>query len=96
MKGLSKPMKYYSEKLNKVFDTVDALEKAEAELEAKNAEKKKKAEARATRAKEVEDAYKTYRTLLDAFCKDYGAFHTSYSTSDLKNGSLLDALFDLL
>lgn len=96
MKGLNKPMKYYSEKLNKVFETVDALEKAEAELEAKNAEKKKKAEARAIRAKEVEDAYKNYRTLLDAFCKDYGSFHTSYSTSDLKSNSLLDALFDLL
>lgn len=88
-------MKYFSDKLNRVYETVEELETAEAELDRKNQEKKKLVEERAARAKEVEEAYKAYRELLSKFCDDYGSFHTSFTSKDFKNGSLIDALFDL-
>lgn len=51
-------MKYYSEKLNKVFDDVKSLEDEEKALEAKEAEKAKLAETKKERAHEIEEAYK--------------------------------------
>lgn len=86
-------MKFYSETLNKLFDTQAALVKAEtadkeAKLAKEKAEKAKK-EARAKRAKEVEEALKEANAaqakaikLLKAFTKDFGYFHTSYSVKD--------------
>lgn len=100
-------MKYFSEKTNKVYDTVEALNKAEFELkEAENrakikaerekAEKEKLAAERKSRAAEVEEArkqmleaQKAYKEKLERFCRDYGAWHTSISTSDVPS------LFDL-
>ena len=38
-------MKYWSETLNRTFDTVEALESAESLLEARKAEAREKAEA---------------------------------------------------
>lgn len=86
-------MKFYSETLNKVFDTekacVEAEEKYRAELEAKKAAEAKKAETRKARAAEVEEAMKAarearakYDKLLSEFCKDYGTFHYSFSGDD--------------
>ena len=86
-------MKFYSEKLNKLFETEkecaeaeDAHEKALAEAEAK---KKALAEERASRAKEVEDAYKAvleakklYNEKLDAFLRDYKQFHMTVTSQD--------------
>lgn len=86
-------MKYYSEVTNQVYDTEAALVKAETEIlnkkkaeEAALAEKKAKREAR---AKEVEeaitfaiDAQKEAREKLNAFCEDYGTFHTSLKNAD--------------
>ncbi len=86
-------MKFYSEKLNKMFDTQEACaqaenahEKAVAEAEAK---KKALADERATRAKAVEDLYKqaveakqTYDKALQDFLKDYGSFHATFKTTD--------------
>lgn len=51
-------MKFYSEVLNKVFDTEEALTQAEAAAESAAAEKKAKAEAKKAEATKVEDAYK--------------------------------------
>ena len=86
-------MKFYSEKLDKLFDTQElcaeaeeAHEKALAEAENK---KLKLAEERATRAKEVEDLYKTaieakkaYDEKLREFLKDYGSFHATFKNVD--------------
>lgn len=86
-------MKYFSEKLNKVFDTEEACVKAErahetaiAEAEAK---KKALAEERATRAKEVEELYKAaveakkaYDEKLKEFLRDYKTFHATFKTTD--------------
>ena len=86
-------MKFYSEKLNKVYDTEQACVEAEsahdkaiAEAEAK---KKVLVEERATRAKEVEDLYKAaveakkaYDDKLREFLKDYGSFHATFRNVD--------------
>ena len=50
-------MKYYSEKLNKIFDSEKELKDAEVELEKQEVEKAKLQEVKKARAKEVEDAY---------------------------------------
>lgn len=82
-------LKYFSEKLNKLFDTEEELHKAEAEVEQKELEKLQLAEKRKERAKEVESALKEaknaqkhYIELLNAFCKDYGYFHYSWNSKD--------------
>lgn len=86
-------MKFYSEKLDKLFDTQElcaeaeeAHEKALAEAENK---KLKLAEERANRAKEVEDLYKAaveakkaYDEKLREFLKDYGSFHATFKNVD--------------
>lgn len=70
-------MKYYSDKLNKVFETVDELESAELEYTKKQDEELKKKQERKERAKEVDEAFKNYQKLLSAFIKDYGSYHFS-------------------
>lgn len=94
-------MKYYSEKLDKMFDTEVALKVAEKEVDEQ--EKKAKAEAaakaaeRKNRATEVEDARKAmtdaqkrYRTLLEKFCEDYGTYHCSMTPKEQEE--LLESL----
>ena len=87
-------MKYLSEVTNKAYDTVDELNAAEEKAlsvrkarEAAEAEKKAKREER---AKEVEealkfalDAQKEANEKSEAFCKDYGAFHTSLKDANI-------------
>ncbi len=87
-------MKYYSEILNKMYDSeqdlLNAEENAKAiEYKKREAEKAKKLE-RATRAKEVEKALKEAseaqakaNKLLRSFTHDYGFFHTTYSIDDV-------------
>lgn len=86
-------MKFYSEKLNKVYDTEQACVEAESahDKAIAEAEAKKNAlvEERATRAKEVEDFYKAaveakkaYDEKLRAFLKDYGSFHATFKNVD--------------
>ena len=86
-------MKFYSEQLNKLYDSQEECAKAE-EAHTKaiaDAETKKKAlaEERTSRAKEVEDAYKAaveakkaYDTKLREFLKDYGSFHCTFKDVD--------------
>lgn len=86
-------MKFYSEKLNKMFDDDKSCLKAEEEHEkaVAEAEAKKKALAdeRANRAKAVEELYRKaieakqeYDKALREFLKDYGSFHATFKTSD--------------
>ena len=86
-------MKYLSEVTNKAYDTVDELNAAEEKVlsarkarEAVEAEKKAKREERAkeveTAIKEALDAQEIANQKLQAFCKDYGTFHTSFKTAD--------------
>lgn len=90
-------MKFYSDITKKFYDTVEDCKEAENKaVEAQKkaeAEKKTKEDARATRAKEVEAAYKAaveaeqkYVELRNAFINDYHSYHMTYSTTkDLVN-----------
>ena len=86
-------MKIFSEKTKKIYPTVEACEAAEAEYDLKQAqiaeERKKLAETRKERAKEVEDAYqaavaaqKTFLELRNKFVKDYGSFHMTVRNTE--------------
>lgn len=99
-------MKYYSELINKIYNTKEECEKAEEALVAK-----KKAEEerqltlkneREARSKAVVDAFKKAREtemeankLMKEFVKDYGSFHMSYNgKSSLPTlGDFLDSFF---
>lgn len=95
-------MRYYSDMLQKPFDTEKELQKAENEFTTRQAEIKKAAEEkrakeeamrqqRATRAKEVEDAFNHANDLFRKFVKDYGTYHKTFSTGDI-----FDSLFNTL
>lgn len=99
-------MKFYSEMLKKFYDTQSDCETAEkvAIEEKAKAEAKSKAlsEQRATRAKEVENAYKslidarnTYNKLLRDFCKDYGSYHFSIRGEDTDPFNLFARFFEI-
>lgn len=94
-------------KVYDTIDALTAAEKAaeekrkeeEARIAKEKAEKEKKANERKVRADEVEkarqvmiDAQKAYRELLQKFCRDYGAFHKTFTTAELP--SLFD-IFDI-
>lgn len=83
-------MKYISELTNKIYDTIEECEKADKALleERAAAEEKRKAREaeKQSRQKDVEEAYanlaaarKHYDELRDAFLKDYGTLHMSFS-----------------
>ena len=87
-------MKYYSDKLDKIFDTAVDLateeleyDKRVAEAQAKAEKEKQEREARETeRTKaldEVESAYKHYLELKDAYVKKYHSGSALNATSDL-------------
>lgn len=77
-------MKFYSELTKKLYDTPELVK--EAEKKVKEAEEKaaKLKEMRATRAKEVTDAYDRFIALREAFLKDYSSFHMTYYNNDDK------------
>lgn len=95
-------MKYYSDIFRKLFDTEEELNKAEADYKAKKeqevAEKERLSKERATRAKEIEDAYialndakQHYLELRNKFIKDFGSYHVSYTTKT-PTGALNDMI----
>ena len=101
-------LKYYSDVTRKFYNTEKDLwadEAAVKKIEYEKIEKEKAAkEMRAKKAKEVEDALKEANTaqakaikLLKEFTKEYGYFHTSYSTDDVKPlSNFIDILEDFL
>ena len=101
-------MKYYSEKLNKLFDSEEQLiaqEEEVAKVEAEKAAKEKALkENRAARAKEVQEAFEKAKEVnteankkLNDFIKDYGSYHCSFSNVNDDNNfwSLLDYFFKI-
>lgn len=92
-------MKFVCEENGEIYDSYEACKEVEENIKKARAEeaarKQKKEKIRAIRAKEVEaaqenaiKAIKTYRNLLEDFCKDYGSFHMTldkenYLTKDL-------------
>ena len=97
-------MKYYSEKLKKVYDTVEQLQTAETEYDkahaaeiAKQKERKRRAEEINKARKELVNAQKNYNELVNKFIKDYGSYHATYNDEDVDPGvlNLFYRLFDL-
>lgn len=89
-------MKYYSEKTMKVYDDVEELNTAEKEYDeahaaeiAKRKERKARAEEIDEARKQVIEAQKHYDELIDKFVKDYGSYHTTYTSED--SGTLFTA-----
>ena len=86
-------MKYYSEKLDKLFNSEAELIRAEKTKEKQEAEKKAQEEAKRAKKKERIDevnkaldeytkAKKKYSDLLNLYLKDYG----TYTYKDYKDG----------
>lgn len=104
-------MKYYSEQLGRVFDTVEELEKAETKRKAEEvaakikaerekAEKEKKAAERKSRAAEVEEARKNMVAAQKKYRELMEAFvqdfHSyHFSTTDVNDFPTFFNLFDL-
>ena len=96
-------MKYYSDKLDKIFDTATDLTAAELEYDKRIAEAKAKAEKekqereakeeeRTKALNEVESAYKHYLELKDAYVKKYRSDSALNATNDLLS-ELITLLF---
>ena len=94
-------MKFYSEKLDKLFDNEKELKEAEDALEVKKAAEEAHAKQLATtrkeRAKAIEESYKKvvearkeYKKLVDDFTRDYGSFHMSVKSDNLSDMDLFD------
>lgn len=86
-------MKYWSEKLSKVFDTsaecVEAEKAYDKQVAEKEAKQKALSEERSSRAKKVEELYKeaieakkAYDEELSKFLRDYKTFHCTLSGVD--------------
>lgn len=82
-------MKYYSEKLKKVYDTVEQLKTAETEYDKAHAAEIAKQKERKARAEEINKARKEaikaqerYNELVSKFVKDYGSYHATYTNED--------------
>jgi chromosome segregation ATPase len=94
-------MKYYSEKLKKVYDTVEQLQAAETEYDkahaaeiAKQKERKARAEEINKARKELVDAQDRYNDLINKFVKDYGSYHATYTDGD-KITNTADLIFKI-
>lgn len=92
-------MKYYSTKLNRLFDTAKELEEAEKAYDEKQSEAEAKKARRAEAAKKVQDAYKRADEAkksaddeLAKFCKEYGSYHTTITSPAAKSLGLADLL----
>ena len=90
-------MKYYSETLNKIYDTQEELISAECAYKKKLDEQKKEAEEaerlaklkaeKETRLQEINEAREAYNKLLRNYWKDYG---------DYDIGSAFRSLFNII
>ena len=95
-------MKYYSEKLKKVYDKVEELDTAEKEYDeahaaeiAKQKERKARAEEINEARKEVIKAQERYDELINKFVKDYGSYHATYTNSDEALPTVTDLIYKL-
>lgn len=97
-------MKYYSEKLNSLYDSVEALEQAELDFRVKKeAEEKAKAEAEAKKKEEtqkrmtakaaVDEAFKKAYQLRNSYVDKYGSYSIAFDENEKLFKDLMNALF---
>ena len=75
-------MKYYSDVTKKLYESVDELKKAEAEITDKAAARKKDAEKVEKAYNAYIEARKEYEKVLTEFCNKHGAYHKTYTSKD--------------
>ena len=92
-------MKYYSDETKLLYNTEEDLIAAEKAVAIQKQKQEQLKKEKSTRAKEVEDAFKAVDEaqkhayeLLNAFTKDYGSFHMTWSD---KNKRPVHPLFDI-
>lgn len=85
-------MKFYSETLNKLFDTEEALKQAEAALQNKEQEKQRRTDELDAARNAAKEAQKKYVTLLTQYCKDYGQYSYPASCGNIGKSNLADIL----
>ncbi len=87
-------MRFYSDKLNSLYNSEDELLQAEKTFDEKErqkeVERKAQSEKRAERAKDVEtarkamiEARKAYAKAVNDFAKEFGSYHTSITSVEL-------------
>lgn len=74
-------MKYYSEVLDKVFDSEKECMEAENAEKKKTDEREKRAEEVEVARKQAQEAKARYERLLERYCKDYGTFRYKLNDS---------------
>ena len=95
-------MKYYSDKTKKLYDKVEDLQtaetsydKARAEEDAKQRDRKRRADEVKNARKELVNAHKNYNDKLTKFIKDYGSYHETYTDNDSDSISTSDIILKL-
>lgn len=78
-------MKYYSEITKKTYDSEDECLEAEKAVADKTNQRKEAAAKVDTAMKAYLDAKKAYYDELDKFCKQFGAYHKTVTSSDLSD-----------
>lgn len=74
-------MKYYSEKLDRMFDTATELSEAEVKADEAAKEKKLKAEERKTEAGEIEKLYKAKNAAAKEFREEFSRAREAYNNA---------------
>lgn len=76
-------MKFYSEKTNKLYDTINLLEAAEKEKEEKKAKKEEQEQKLAAAYQDMMQAYKKYEKLAYKFYREYGYLEIREQLKDI-------------
>lgn len=78
-------MKYYSEVTKKLYENIEDLKQAEAEITTKANVRKQDAEKVEKAYNAYIDARKEYEKTLTEFCNKHGAYHKTYTNKDASN-----------
>lgn len=96
-------MKYYSEKLKKLFDSEAELTKAENAVTAEAAKQEKIRKEREAAAKAIDEKLKEkvrvtdeYNKMIADFCKKYGKYHKTITNSDIPSYTGVDPFLDVI
>lgn len=89
-------MKYYSDVTKKLYESVDELKKAEAEITDKAAARKKDADKVEKAYNAYIEAQKEYERILADFCSKHGTYHRIYTSKEAEDDFNLRNLVSML